>query len=799
MLRLTAGSLFASLARPTLRVLGDASIRIVVAFVLAAAAAILLRRFSAAVRHAVWAGAMLAFALLPILSATLPSWGVLPRWSQPADAARTLLPSGTGPEGSSMEADARRGPPNREPEIGPPTAGTVSPKGASAEFLGISQKNNSASIYPGLTQAVFGLWLIGFGFLLMRTALSRYLLHRVLRSAEAIGPGPIGDEIDGLRRELGIGRRVDAFLSPRRDTPMTWGILRVRLLLPKGASDWDDRRLHAVLLHELSHVRRFDTVTHVLAQIVHAVYWFHPLVWAAARRLRAECERACDDLVLESGVKPSEYAEELLGILAPRVAPSAALALKGRCELEGRLRAILGEGVVRRPITRSGTVLAVMIAGLASAFLSSLRAGQPAPELNAVAPPAVTSPRLESRSPEEEVVVTCVDAEGNAVEGAEVHLFQYSAKAEGGRYVHSGPRLSGKDGKATCAAATNYDGEKHDRWIYARVPGRLVGVARSVKWANREAFNTANRVVLVPSQEIEGRVTVPANYDPKKVTVRVRNFLILTGPDVMDYEGFPREDHFPGLDRSLPEIFEAHPDADGRLHFGDVPVRGRLYLVSSAPGLAEAQWSNYRDREGRFAEPIRMDLEVEGVMSGRVLSPDGKPAVGVEVIARLSSSGRRRNAYLSSFRARTDEAGKFAIHGLPETELVLSLVHPEKSWTFRPLEDLLVRPHQDPALMLRMESGVLVSGLVRDPDGRPVEGAAVSAVAKRGGPGLSNDVTKADGRYELRLPAGSAHLYFNAIPAEFAYPEPQIFKHLKIGPASADIGDLDVTLQRRTK
>ena len=300
---------------------------------------------------------------------------------------------------------------------------------------------------------------------------------------------------------------------------------------------------------------------------------------------------------------------------------------------------------------------------------------------------------------------------------------------------------------------------------------------------------------MFASRSVEGRVSVPAGFDPTKVVVRVRNLHISTGRGFMDFQSFPREHQFPGLDTALPEIFECRPDAHGQIRFGDVPVAGRLVLVTSGDGLGEAQWTN---ADKTFENPIELSVLEESVVSGRVVTPEGKPAAGVKVTARLSVTARRQNSYLSSFRAVTDGSGKFMIRGLPQTEFVLSVEDPMNTSVFRPLEKLLVEPRQDPNLMLNLETGTWLSGRVLDAAGKPVEAAHITAVADdNGGPGLGADSTDARGQYKIRLPAGRACLYFSGLPDGFRYPKPPV-KDLEITPGQVEIPHVDFILERKT-
>jgi TonB family protein len=104
---------------------------------------------------------------------------------------------------------------------------------------------------------------------------------------------------------------VEVRLAPV-STPFVWGWLRPVVLLPLDAGEWPAERRRLALTHELAHVKRRDNWTALLALFAQALYWFHPLVWWLAARLREQQELACDDRVLASGAEPGAYAEFLV-------------------------------------------------------------------------------------------------------------------------------------------------------------------------------------------------------------------------------------------------------------------------------------------------------------------------------------------------------------------------------------------------------------------------------------------------------------------------------------------------------
>jgi beta-lactamase regulating signal transducer with metallopeptidase domain len=153
---------------------------------------------------------------------------------------------------------------------------------------------------------------------------------------------------------------------------MTAGVLRPVLLLNSAAPDWPSDLRHAVLLHELAHVRRRDWITFLLGELAVGVYWFHPLAWLVRRQTRSNAERACDDQVIGDGTKPSAYAAQLLDVVrsfrrdARATLPVMAMARPS--QFEGRVRAILDPDLRRRE--PSGRMLRLAVVGLLASVVA---------------------------------------------------------------------------------------------------------------------------------------------------------------------------------------------------------------------------------------------------------------------------------------------------------------------------------------------------------------------------------------------------------------------------------------------
>lgn len=305
-----------------------------------------LRHRSAALRHVVLAASLGGIALAPVAGATLPAWAISPLWVPRADPRATpaadrqrAIATTSLPTTVIDEADARQ-----------PTTLVAS--------------------------SVFAIWVGGALVSLSVLALSVYRVRRTTRAGS-----PLDDDRWRQRLTRAAAGRGCAHVTLRvvtdLPTPATWGARQPCILLPPDAADWGDAEAHVVLAHELAHVARRDWALQLGAELVRAVYWWHPLVRHLASRLRTESELACDDRVLAAGVAPCDYAARLVVMARAMDTPARAtvglLAMAHPRQLERRIRAMLTHAHDRRPLSRRHALAVIVAAGVLTSAVATVR------------------------------------------------------------------------------------------------------------------------------------------------------------------------------------------------------------------------------------------------------------------------------------------------------------------------------------------------------------------------------------------------------------------------------------------
>jgi beta-lactamase regulating signal transducer with metallopeptidase domain len=414
-----------------LPMLTDAALKGAILIGIAAAAAYLLRKRSAASRHAVWTAAVIGHLAIPALIFLLPGWTLpvlpTPSWMPVASARGSSSETSTSPvvqsgvaselkSSGAEKAGATKTPsPAIETKRGSPSSGlgAIGDKGSPAR-RGSASATTGAVKSMSTIQIVTALWLLGAVFVLLRLAIGTWRVGQLAREGTRVEDGVWLSLTQRLANTLGVTRPLILLRGERLAVPVTWGVIYPAVLLPQDADQWTEERRRFVLVHEMAHVKRFDALTQLLAQLSLAIFWFDPLVWVAAHRMRVEREHACDDYVLRDGTTPSLYASELLEMVRSistrkhdRAAPAfAALAMARRSEFEGRMLSILDPKLDRKTLNKRGTLMTGIIVALLTIPLAALRPFYQAPAQAATLPqsgkPAtVVAPAAPAISPDE--------------------------------------------------------------------------------------------------------------------------------------------------------------------------------------------------------------------------------------------------------------------------------------------------------------------------------------------------------------------------------------------------------------
>ena len=299
--------------------------------VLAAVAALALRRSSPDARVLVWRSSLVAM-LLIFAGQQLPADGF--SWGLPSALASPLVALGrarvSGAPGAPASGDA-------------------------------------------LTRWVLALYLAGMFGVVVGTLVGMWRMRRIVRRGRALRDPAWIQALDEARRALGVGRAVALIASDDVTVPMTWRALRPVLLLPASATDWTGERRRIVLMHEIAHVKTFDAAFNLLARAVCAMFWFHPAAWWLGRRMREDAELAADARVIAAGVRRSDYAEILMDA-ADRFLPLApAFAWPRRSGLRARLAVLLDGTHAVAPLGRSWIVAAAMGTTIIGLPMSAVR------------------------------------------------------------------------------------------------------------------------------------------------------------------------------------------------------------------------------------------------------------------------------------------------------------------------------------------------------------------------------------------------------------------------------------------
>ena len=368
-----------------LGLLAEYSIKTTAVLCLALALAFLLRGRSAALRHFVLSVFLVGLVLIPLAPSL--HWG----WET------RLLPSRVPVEGAApaLEMAAGRGmmiqPAVSDMAGAPFPTVTADQTPRSQAATGRASSPLPPRRHPG--NLLPKIWAAGLIVLLLRLALGLAGALRLSREARPLDDSAWRRLVSRFLSTVALKRQVRLKSHKKIVVPMTWGVIRPVILMPDDSRDWDEDRRSSALFHELSHVKRIDFAVMLLVRLSLAAFWFNPLIWVVFGLLKRDQEKACDELVLKAGIKPSTYAACLLAFRragGPSWNPSLALlGMFGGPGINDRLVSILRQKLTFKEIRMRTRIILTIAIVLVVSLVASARPAAPAPYRQAPATAAV--------------------------------------------------------------------------------------------------------------------------------------------------------------------------------------------------------------------------------------------------------------------------------------------------------------------------------------------------------------------------------------------------------------------------
>ena len=197
------------------------------------------------------------------------------------------------------------------------------------------------------------IWLAGTGSILLVVLVANiFYVHKLKKNRKSF---------DKFREG-----KLPGYVTESVQVPCLYGVFKTAIYLPAQRLDQlTEEQVKWIICHEECHYRQGDHIWSLLRILLTAVYWFHPLVWAAAYLSKKDAEISCDEKVLANSnlTQKIAYGKTLICVasrdrkLSVFYPTTAVVGTKK--ELKNRMRKIVEENKYKR---KAKVVLAVIMA-----------------------------------------------------------------------------------------------------------------------------------------------------------------------------------------------------------------------------------------------------------------------------------------------------------------------------------------------------------------------------------------------------------------------------------------------------
>jgi beta-lactamase regulating signal transducer with metallopeptidase domain len=174
---------------------------------------------------------------------------------------------------------------------------------------------------------LFATWAVVAFAGLVRVLIGAWHVAGLRSRSSLIEPSSLDPMVQEAIQHAAIRRAFEVRESAEVNVPLAIGFFHPAVIFPEGLlQQLTAQQLKQVVLHETTHLLRYDDWTNLLQKLIGAALFFHPAVWWLENRLSLEREMACDEAVVAETKDPRSYAE-CLAALAERSMLGRSIAL----------------------------------------------------------------------------------------------------------------------------------------------------------------------------------------------------------------------------------------------------------------------------------------------------------------------------------------------------------------------------------------------------------------------------------------------------------------------------------------
>lgn len=222
-----------------------------------------------------------------------------------------------------------------------------------------------------LNQYIIVIWLIGviIALTVNLTGYTRFT-HKIKKTSR-----PAADWENSLLASLLDGRhRVWLVRNSFATSPMLIGFLRPMIIIPNTA--YSEIQLRNILLHEITHLKRYDIGVKWFLMIVTSLHWFNPLMYWIKKEMNHAGELSCDEAVIRnlSSSEKQQYGDTLISVASENKYPIGVLQAtfsEEKTMLRERLMAIMQHNRKSKMVAVISIILSVLVIGGAVALGAS--------------------------------------------------------------------------------------------------------------------------------------------------------------------------------------------------------------------------------------------------------------------------------------------------------------------------------------------------------------------------------------------------------------------------------------------